>query len=172
MHITRTIAINRTPEEVFAFWQDYENYPNFMEEIESVRISGARLLHWRTKDQNGKITEWDTEISIEKPFSEIAFRSVKDSDVDIAASVRIERATGGRGAFVKMEVDYNPPGGIIGEAYVKLFGEDPEKQIYRALRASKQILETGGVVVSDASLHHMKHPARPPEESAEIREHL
>jgi uncharacterized membrane protein len=33
-------------------------------------------------------------------------------------------------AFVKVELNYDPPGGIIGKGIAKLFGDDPEQQVY------------------------------------------
>ena len=41
------------------------------------------------------------------------------------------------------------------------FGEAPDQKVYDDLRALKQVLETGEVVHSDASIHEHPHPARP-----------
>ena len=40
---------------------------------------------------------------------------------------------------------YNPPGGSLGAAFAKLFGEEPDQQINEDLRHFKQIMETGEV---------------------------
>jgi uncharacterized membrane protein len=40
---------------------------------------------------------------------------------------------------------YNPPGGSLGAAFARLFGEDPDMQINEDLRHFKQIMETGEV---------------------------
>jgi hypothetical protein len=42
-------------------------------------------------------------------------------------------------------------------------GRDPSRQVDGDLRRFKQIMETGEVVHSDASIHTTPHPARPPE---------
>ena len=60
---------------------------------------------------------------------------------------------------------------VICEKSIQNLPRDAKSPLYAGLIAEK-ILETGGVVVSDASLHHMKHPARPPAESVDTREHL
>jgi uncharacterized membrane protein len=164
MHVNKTIIINRPPEEVYLFWQDYENFSSFMQDLESVRVIGARLLHWKAKAVGGVSAEWDAEIIIEKPFSQIAWSSIKGSDIDNSGSVRFERATGGRGTIVRMEVDYTLPGGAIGATISKFFGEEPGQQVLRTLRAAKQILETGGIVISEASLLP-GHSAQPPSDA-------
>jgi uncharacterized membrane protein len=62
---------------------------------------------------------------------------------------------------VRVELKYEPPAGAIGAAFAKLFGEEPNQQIKGDLRRLKQVLETGEVVHSDASIHRGMHPARP-----------
>jgi hypothetical protein len=63
-----------------------------------------------------------------------------------------------------VELKYEPPGGKMVAAIAKLFGEEPGQQIAGDLRRLKQVLETGSIVHSDASIHHGMHPARPPSE--------
>ena len=44
----------------------------------------------------------------------------------------------------------------------KLFGEEPQQQVKGDLRRFKQVMETGEIVHSDASIHKGAHPAQPP----------
>jgi hypothetical protein len=60
-----------------------------------------------------------------------------------------------------VELFYEPPGGALGALVAKLFGEEPKQQIKSDLRRLKQVLETGEVLHSDASVHRGSHPARP-----------
>ena len=75
--------------------------------------------------------------------------------------MRFIPAPGGRGTEVHVELIYEPPAGAAGAAFAKLFGEEPSQQIAGDLRRFKQLLETGEVVHSDASVHRGMHPARP-----------
>jgi hypothetical protein len=43
------------------------------------------------------------------------------------------------------------PGGALGAAVAKLFGEEPSQQVRDDLRRFKQVMETGEVVLSDGS---------------------
>src|SRR5690606_38485735 len=54
-----------------------------------------------------------------------------------------------------------PPGGALAAQFAKLFGEEPKQQIKSDLRRLKQVLETGEVLHSDASIHRGTHPAQP-----------
>jgi uncharacterized membrane protein len=159
---TRTIIVSRSPEETYRFWHDFTNLPTFMKHLESVQMTGGNRSHWKATAPAGKTVEWDAEIVDDQPNSRIAWHSLEGSDVYNTGSVQFERAPGGRGTLVRVEVQYAPPGGLIGATLAKLFGEEPEQQIEDDLRAFKQVLETGEVVKSDASIHRGMHPAQPP----------
>jgi hypothetical protein len=60
-----------------------------------------------------------------------------------------------------VELSYDPPAGALGASFAKLFGREPSQQISADLRRLKQVLETGEVLHSDASIHRGMHPARP-----------
>jgi uncharacterized membrane protein len=77
--------------------------------------------------------------------------------------VRFDPARGGRETVVRVELHYHPPGGVLGATLAKLFGNDPAYTVAADLRRLKQVLETGEVVLSDASIHPLPHAARPPE---------
>lgn len=45
-------------------------------------------------------------------------------------------------------MEYNPPGGVVGSAIAKLFGEEPEQQIGDDLRRFKQLMEAGEIATT------------------------
>jgi uncharacterized membrane protein len=67
---------------------------------------------------------------------------------------------------VVVDLRYEPPAGQLGAVVAKLFGEEPGLQINGDLRRLKQVMETGEVVHSDASIHRGPHPAQPDEARA------
>ena len=147
IYVHRTITINRTPDEVYAFWRDFENLPRFMAHLESVRILDDRRSHWITRGPGLKMdrVEWDAEITEDRPGEYIAWRSLADARVPNSGVVQFARAPGDRGTEVHVELRYFPPGGRFGKAVAKLFGEEPGQQIEGDLRRFKQVLETGEV---------------------------
>jgi uncharacterized membrane protein len=162
IHVRKSIVINHSPEELYRFWHNFENLPRFMYHLESVQQTGDRRSHWVAKGPAGTNVEWDAEITEDRPNEMIAWRSLEGSDVNNRGAVRFERAAGDRGTIVRVEIEYNPPGGIIGATIAKLFGKEPGQQVQDDLRHFKQLIETGEVVQSDASVHWAPHPAQPP----------
>jgi hypothetical protein len=59
IHVRKTITVNKSPEEVYAFWHDFENLPRFMRHLESVRVTSPGRSHWTAKAPAGKTVEWD-----------------------------------------------------------------------------------------------------------------
>lgn len=141
--VEKNITINRSPEELYRFWRNFENLPSFMNHLESVRTTGENRSHWVAKAPAGSTVEWDAEIYNEKENELIAWRSLEGADVDNAGSVRFEPATGGRGTTVRVTLKYDPPGGALGALFAKLFGEEPSQQIEEDLRRFKQVMEAG-----------------------------
>jgi uncharacterized membrane protein len=164
--VRKTIIINRSPEELYSFWRDLENLPRFMTDLESVVEMDERRSHWVAKAPAGTSVEWDAEITADEPDRLIAWRSVEGADVDNSGTVRFERATGGRGTIVTVELEYNPPGGVVGATVAKLFGKEPGQQAQEALRCFKQLMETGEVVLSEGTVWDngllTQRPAQPP----------
>ncbi|MGB8507767.1 MAG: SRPBCC family protein [Pyrinomonadaceae bacterium] len=141
--LEKSITINRSPEELYTFWRNFENLPRIMNHLESVRVTGETRSHWVAKAPAGMTVEWDAEIYNEKANELIAWRSLEGADVDSAGSVRFEREAGGRGTVVRVNLKYDPPGGVVGAAIAKLFGENPAQQIDEDLRRFKMVMETG-----------------------------
>jgi uncharacterized membrane protein len=159
--VTKAITVRRTPEEVYGFWRDFRNLPRFMEHLESVQVLSDRRSRWKAKAPAGRTVEWEAEIIEDRPNELIAWRVVGDAAVTHCGSVRFTRAPGGRGTEIQVELSYDPPGGAIGAVIAKIFGEEPGQQVDSDLRRFKQVMETGEVVHSDASVHPGPHPARP-----------
>lgn len=163
INVHKAITVNRPVEEVYQFWHDFQNLPRFMKHLESVQAAGEQRSHWRAKAPAGMTVEWEAELIEDRPNELIAWRSLEGADVDNSGRVQFKPAPGGRGTEVHVELHYSPPGGVIGATIAKLFGEAPEQQITEDLRRFKQVMETGEVVQSDASIHPHPHSARPPE---------
>jgi len=169
IRVLKSITINRDPTAVYEFWRDFSNLPRFMDHLESVEVSDERST-WRAKGPAGLTISWQAEVILDHPAQCIAWRSVLGTtSVPNRGVVRFSAAPGGRGTEVQVDLKYDPPGGAIGAAFAKLFGEEPGQQIQSDLRRLKQVLETGEVLCSDASIHRGPHPARPAEDHHSIQ---
>lgn len=160
-HSVSTVVINKSPEEVYTFWRNFENLPRFMTNLESVQTLDGGRSRWRARGPLGRPVEWEAETTSDQPNASIGWRAVEGSDIHNSGAVHFERGPGGRGTIVRVEVDYTPPGGRAGAAIAKLLWSNPQQQMDTDLRVLKQILETGEIVRSDASIHRGMHAAQP-----------
>jgi len=146
--IEKAVTINKSPEDLYHFWRNFENLPCFMEHLVSVSVNNHRTSHWVAKGPAGISIEWDAEIINEIPNELIAWRSMDSANIDNTGSVHFQPATGGRGTTVKVVLRYDPPGRMLGAAFAKLFGEEPGMQVEEDLHRFKQLMETGEIATN------------------------
>ena len=91
----------------------------------------------------------DADIITEQENQWFAWTSVEEADIDNSGFVRFKPAPQGRGTEVKVVMEYNPPGGVVGAAIAKLFGEEPEQQIGDELRRFKMLMEAGEIATTE-----------------------
>jgi len=149
IHVSKTLTVMRPREEVYAYWRNFENLPNFMRHLNEVKVETERLSHWKAKAPAGREVAWDAEITQEVENSLIAWRSLGGADVPNEGEVQFVDAPGGRGTEVRVRLTYHPPAGVIGAVVAKAFGEEPEMQISEDLTRFKSIMETGEVPTTE-----------------------
>jgi uncharacterized membrane protein len=138
--IDKGIFIARPAGELYRFWRNLENLPEFMEHIESVRILDDRRSHWTVKGPGGQRLEWDAEIVNEHPGEMISWQTLPGADVQSAGTVRFTPS--GEGTRLRVVLEFHPPGGVMGARIARFFGKDPELQLDQDLFRLKQIAET------------------------------
>jgi len=145
--VARAVTINKTSQELYAFWRDFGNMPRFMENVRAVRVEGNRTT-WTIGAPLGTTVEVVTEITDDRPGEIIAWRSVPESSIRTEGSVRFMEAPAGRGTVVEASLRYDPPGGEIGRMIAKLFQREPAVQARRELKRLKMLMETGEIATS------------------------
>lgn len=143
--VEKSLTVNRSAQECYDFWRNFDNFPYFMKHVESVQSTSDKRSHWKVKAPLGRTVEWDAEITEEQPNRLLAWHSVEGADVDHAGTVTFEPAPGGRGTVVRVQLQYKPPAGTLGVVAAKLFGEEPAQQIDEDLRHFKHLIETGEI---------------------------
>jgi len=145
IRVDRAVTVAKPRAELYAFWRNLENLPHFMKHVESVRVIDHIHSHWVVRAPAGRTVQWDAEIINEIENELIGFRSLH-GNVDLAGSVRFQDAPGDRGTEVIVELQYNPPAGILGAFAAKMCGEEPSQQITEDLRRFKQMMEAGDML--------------------------
>lgn len=143
LFIEKYVTVNRSAEECYRYWRDFDNFGNFMTHVESVRALSDTRSRWKAKAPMGRSVEWEAELTADQPNEFLAWHSLEGADIEHAGSVRFERAPGGRGTVVRVQMQYSPPGGRAGALAARLFGEEPGQQVDDDLRHFKQLIETG-----------------------------
>ena len=118
-------------------WTQFEDFPQFMTSVESVRQIDDTHLHWKA-NVAGKTKEWDAEITEQIPDKRIAWRST--GGVENSGVVTFHKLTDTR-TRVMLQMDYMPETAVekVGDAAggVKLTAKGNLKKF-------KQLVEARG----------------------------
>ena len=74
--IEESIEIERPVRTVYNHWTQFEEFPSFMEGVESVTQVDDTHLHW-IAEIGGVRREWDAEVTEQHPDERVAWRSTK-----------------------------------------------------------------------------------------------
>ena len=151
IRVEKSVIIDRPVSELYNYWRDFTNLPNFMGHLKSVtnKNEDGTVSHWVANAPLDLTVEWDAEIIKDEPEHLIAWNALDNADIDNCGFVRFEPATDNRGTQVKVVLEYQPPGGALTDAIAKLFGESPEEQIGDELNRFKQLMETGEIATTE-----------------------
>jgi uncharacterized membrane protein len=106
VHVPARVAYNQ--------WTQFEEFPRFMEGVESVTQLDDKRLHWRTNIGSVK-KEWDAEITEQIPDKRIAWRNIAGtSNAGVVTFHRIDDNT----TRIMLQLEYDPEGLVenVGDA--------------------------------------------------------
>lgn len=146
IQVEKSIVIAKSPEELYAFWRNFENLPNIMSHLESVTGTRGKRSHWVAKGPAGVPIEWDAEIMEDKKNEMISWRALADADVPNEGTVYFKKAGDGQ-TELRVSMEYTLPGGEIGAALAEFFGEDPARKIEDDLNNFKEAVEGGEIML-------------------------
>ncbi|MBE2236960.1 MAG: SRPBCC family protein [Caldilineaceae bacterium] len=146
--ITKSITVKKSPAELYRIWSNFEQFPNFMQHIKSIRDTGAGRSHWVMDGPMGANLEWDAKVTEMEPNKRIAWRSIDDdsSDANMKTSGQVTfNGLSNNETEVTVTIKYAPPAGVLGEVGAALFA-DPEGDLVDDLRNFKAYAEEGTAV--------------------------
>lgn len=156
-----SVTINKPPSAVYAFYRDFARLPEFMDYLEEVHERDRRRSRWIAKPfGGGKTIAWEAEITEDIPGEVIAWQSVEGSPIKTRGRVTFAKAPGRESTEVRVEMQLGFTGIGASATLAKFFSK---AQIKGDLRRLKQVLETGEVLQSDATVTKRPHPAQPSE---------
>ena len=139
--VQESVEVQAPVGDVFAYWSNFENFSNFMQNIEEVRMTGENTSHWKVKGPLGKSVEFDAKTTEMDPNRGIGWNTV-DGQVMTSGEVRFEEVLPDR-TRVEVTMTYaNPPGGKVGEVVAEAIS-NPERIMREDLQNFARIVERG-----------------------------
>jgi uncharacterized membrane protein len=109
--IERSIEVEVPVRTAYNQWTQFEDFPRFMEGVESVRQLDARHLHW-VADIGGVRREWDAEITEQHPDERVAWRATSGTrNAGVVTFHRLDRDR--TKIMLQLEVE---PDGLVEQA--------------------------------------------------------
>jgi len=149
---SRAVTINREPADLYAYWRDFSNLPEIMDNLVSVTVLDDQRSEWIAKGPGGSEVKWTARVTEDIAGAFIAWRSDDDADVYNEGRISFSPAQGNRGTVVTALMAYDPPAGFIGRMVAKVLQREPEVQLRRDLRRFKQLMETGEIATNVRNL--------------------
>lgn len=156
INIRTSLIVNKSKDEVYAFWRKLENLPLFMKHLASVTEIDSKHSHWEATIPGniGKV-KWNAEIVKEEPGYLIGWQSIPNSMINNAGKVMFHDALGGQGTELEVVITYHPPAGELGAGVAKMLNPVFEKMIRQDVMNFKEYIETkhnnSGAVTSSMS---------------------
>ena len=104
--VKKSIEVDVPVRAAYDQWTQFEEFPRFMEGVESVQQLDEKRLHWRAK-VGPKVEEWDAEITEQVPDKIIAWRST--SGAPNAGTVRFFPLSESK-TRIELEMHWEPQG--------------------------------------------------------------
>ncbi|GAC1428354.1 MAG: hypothetical protein NVSMB62_26220 [Acidobacteriaceae bacterium] len=139
--VRTSMLIQRSPQELYSLWRDFEKAPQWMEQVSSVTVTGPKSTHW-VMQMGDKQVEWDAETLADEPGKRIAWRST-GGPIDQAGEVMFTEAPGRRGTIVTVLQEFRMT--KLANAGAAMKGREPKQKVTEDLRHFKQLAEAGEI---------------------------
>jgi uncharacterized membrane protein len=139
--VHESIEVQAPLEDIFSYWSNFDNFSNFMQNVEEVRMTGQDTSHWRVKGPLGKSVEFDARTTEMDPSRGIGWNTV-EGEVMTSGEARFEEVSPGR-TRIDVTMNYaDPPGGKVGEVAANVLS-NPERMLRDDLENFARIVERG-----------------------------
>ena len=147
--VQRSITINRSPEELFAFWSNPENLARIMAHFAEVTSEGGDVTRWKVRGPMSQMFEWTSRQGADEPGRRLSWQSLPGGTIATRGHVAFQPGRENTGTEVKLWVQFEPPLGAVGEGLAKTLQKFPRAIAGQALRRFKSLVETGEIPTLD-----------------------
>ncbi len=136
-NVTEAIDVDVPVRTAYNQWTQFEEFPRFMEGVESIRQEDDTRLHWVAKVA-GKEQEWDARITEQIPDERVAWTA--EGGKGNAGVVTFHRLDDSR-TRVTVQMDWQPEGVV--EKAGSVLGVD-SRRVQADLQRFKEMIESRG----------------------------
>ncbi len=104
--IEQSVEVNVPVRTAYNQWTQFEEFPRFMEGVESVRQMDDTTLHWKV-EIGGQTKEWDAKITEQRPDERIAWTNIDGATN--AGVVTFHRLDENK-TRIMLQMEYEPEG--------------------------------------------------------------
>ncbi|GAB3675044.1 SRPBCC family protein [Halopiger thermotolerans] len=150
--VDRSITVGESADELADYWRDPDRLSRIVGEFAEISEPAAGDGHrWRVQGPLDRTYEWETRL-VEDDDDRLRWEAREGAPVTHEYAVSFEPEPGGRGTIVTLEVEYEPPGGAVGDAAMERLGFAPEIVAGRILGRFKSLAETGEIPTTEDSV--------------------
>jgi uncharacterized membrane protein len=135
--IQDSIEVQVPVQQAYNQWTQFEEFPTFMEGIQSVQQLDDTHVHW-VAEVRGETREWTTEITEQQPDKKVAWKTIA-GEVKNDGVVSFEQIAGSQ-TRINVEMD------VEGESHAENVAGDllgvVKSQVHGDLERFKQVIES------------------------------
>lgn len=141
--IEARVTIHRPIEEVFRFYQDFQNLPRFLGDVMDIELIGPATSRWTIQGPLGIQTHWTMQVTEARTNELIRYQTV--TLPFLRTSWDIHFAPGSEAGETEVREVMKVPLGRLGRAALALLGKFPAEEVHANLHRLQQVIETGRV---------------------------
>jgi uncharacterized membrane protein len=140
--VDASVTIARTPDECYAAWRDFSRAPEFMGRISRVEVLDDTRSRWTARGPLGEEWSWESEVVEDLPGELIAWESLPGAELPNRGWVQFHPAApAGTHTELRYFVQFDPPGGRLGDALTRAFHQAPRDMVKADLRRFRELLQ-------------------------------
>ena len=141
--IKARVTIHRPIEEVFRFYQDFQNLPRFLGDVMDIEPIGPATSRWTIQGPLGMRTHWTMQVTEVRTNELIHYQTV--TLPLLRTSWDLHFAPGPQAGETEVREVMKIPLGRLGRAALALLGKFPAEEVTANLHRLQQVMETGRV---------------------------
>jgi len=143
-----SVTIGHSADELRALWLRPETQSRIWADFADVTAADDGSAEWTARGPAGGEYRWRTAVQDADPTT-VRWSSLDGADIANTGVLTFRSAPGDRGTEAHLDVRFDPPGGVVGEAVSKLFHIVPREIVSKALYRFRALATTGEIPTTD-----------------------